>query len=43
LGLSLARRMVEAHGGHIDVTSVVGKGTEFQVRLPIAPLQAEAS
>ena len=43
LGLSLARRMVEAHGGHIDVTSVVGKGTEFQVRLPIARLQAEAS
>ena len=32
LGLSLARRMVEAHGGHIEVTSVVGKGTEFQVR-----------
>jgi two-component system, NtrC family, sensor kinase len=43
LGLSLAHRMVEAHSGHIDVTSVVGKGTEFQVRLPIAPLQAEAS
>jgi two-component system NtrC family sensor kinase len=43
LGLSLARRMVEAHGGHIDVTSVVGKGTEFQVRLPIAPLRAQAS
>ena len=41
LGLSLARRMVEAHSGHIDVTSVVDKGTEFQVRLPIAPLQAE--
>ena len=34
LGLSLARRMVEAHGGHIDVTSVVGKGTQFLVRLP---------
>ena len=43
LGLSLARRMVEAHGGHIDVTSVVGRGTEFQVRLPIAPLRAQAS
>jgi signal transduction histidine kinase len=42
LGLSLARRMVEAHGGNIDVTSVVGKGTEFVVRLPltIRPEQA---
>jgi chemotaxis protein histidine kinase CheA len=27
--------MVEAHGGHIDVTCVVCKGTEFRVRLPI--------
>ena len=36
LGLSLARRMVEAHGGHIDVTSVVGKGTQFRVQLPVA-------
>ncbi len=35
LGLSLARRMVEAHGGHIDVTSVVGKGTQFRVELPV--------
>jgi len=35
LGLSLARRMVEAHGGHIDVTSEVGKGTQFLVRLPV--------
>jgi len=26
---------VEAHGGHIDVTSVVGKGTQFRVRLPV--------
>ncbi|HEY5177295.1 MAG TPA: ATP-binding protein [Terriglobales bacterium] len=35
LGLSLARRMVEAHGGNIDVTSVLGKGTQFLVRLPV--------
>ena len=36
LGLSLARRTVEAHGGRIEVTSEVGKGTQFLVRLPLA-------
>ena len=35
LGLSLARRTVEAHGGQIDVTSEMGKGSRFQIRLPI--------
>jgi two-component system NtrC family sensor kinase len=35
LGLSLARRIVEAHGGTIDVTSVVGQGTQFLIRLPV--------
>src|SRR5271169_212091 len=35
LGLSLARRTVEAHGGQIDVTSEVGKGSRFEIRLPI--------
>jgi signal transduction histidine kinase len=36
LGLSLARRIVESHSGHIDVTSEVGKGSRFTIRLPIA-------
>ena len=35
LGLSLARRIVEAHGGQIDVTSEVTKGSRFVIRLPI--------
>jgi two-component system, NtrC family, sensor kinase len=36
LGLSLARRIMEAHGGQIDVTSEVGKGSRFAIRLPVA-------
>ena len=35
LGLSLAQRIVEDHGGHIDVASEVGKGTRFQVTIPV--------
>ena len=34
LGLSLARRIVEEHHGSIDVSSVVGKGSKFEVVLP---------
>jgi signal transduction histidine kinase len=35
LGLSLARRIVEEHHGRIEVSSVVGKGSKFEVMLPI--------
>jgi signal transduction histidine kinase len=35
LGLSLAKRIVEEHNGHIDVTSSIGRGTEFVVTLPM--------
>src|ERR1017187_10322192 len=34
LGLSLARRIVEEHHGRIEVSSVVGKGSKFEVFLP---------
>jgi len=41
LGLSLARRIVEEHRGHIDVTSSPEEGTRFVVTLPIRRPAAE--
>lgn len=35
LGLFIVRRIVEAHGGRIDVESAVGQGSTFRVILPI--------
>jgi signal transduction histidine kinase len=40
LGLPTVRRIVEAHGGTIDVQSEVGRGTKFTIRLPAAPRPA---
>jgi signal transduction histidine kinase len=34
LGLFIARSIAEAHGGSLDVSSVVGRGTTFTVKLP---------
>lgn len=35
LGLPTTKKIIEAHGGTIDVQSDVGKGTKFTIRLPI--------
>ena len=34
LGLAIVRSIVDMHGGRIDLTSEVGRGTEFRITLP---------
>ena len=36
IGLCLVQRLVELHGGSVEVYSVLGHGSEFVVRLPVA-------
>ena len=35
LGLSIVKAIVNAHGGNIDVDSVVDEGTTFTITLPL--------
>jgi heavy metal sensor kinase len=37
LGLAIVKALVTGHGGEVSVSSAVGKGTTFTVRLPSAP------
>ena len=39
MGLAIARDIVEAHGGTLDVRSQPGQGSEFFFRLPAAPVE----
>ena len=34
IGLSIVQELVRAHGGRVDVESVVGEGSTFRVRIP---------
>ena len=35
LGLTLVKHIIEAHGGIIEVESVVGEGSKFTLRIPL--------
>lgn len=36
LGLTIARRIIEAHGGILTVDSTVGQGTRFHITIPLS-------
>jgi two-component system sensor histidine kinase HydH len=41
LGLATTKKIVEAHGGCIEVQSEVGRGTKFTLRLPVLATRKE--
>jgi len=42
LGLPLAERLVELHGGQLEIASTNGAGTTVRIRLPAAALRQAA-
>jgi signal transduction histidine kinase len=43
LGLAIVRNIVQAHGGTVEASSEVGKGSEFVLRIPGSMVESQAN
>lgn len=41
IGLALVQRLTELHGGRVEVSSSLGHGSEFVIRLPLLPVELD--
>ncbi|MHB8182249.1 MAG: ATP-binding protein [Candidatus Desulforudaceae bacterium] len=37
MGLDIVKHIVEGHGGKVGVSSIVGRGTTFELLIPAQP------
>lgn len=43
IGMAIVYRIVEQHGGHLNVESTLGEGTTVSISLPLSPVATEVS